>query len=107
MKTITINEVEYKFGAIKVGIGRKLKDQFPDPTDYNVAFVAESLKQGGMAEATPQWVDENVDYFTGGFNKFLAAAFEANGFKVETPKMGEGQPSVETAESTSDTSTQA
>lgn len=107
MKTETIDGTEYKFGPIKTGVGRKMKDQCPDTTEYNIAFVAESLKAGGMTDMSPEWVDANINYFTGDFNKFLAAAFEANGFKVEVPKVGEGQPPVEAAESTSTTSTSA
>lgn len=105
MKTIQINDADITFGTIKVGIGRRMKTQYPDTEDYNVAFVAESLKAGGNTEATPEWVDANVNYFD--FNKYLAASFEANGFKVETPKVGEAKPPVEAVELTSDTSTQA
>lgn len=112
MKTVTINGTEYFLGSIKTGIGRRMKDKYTDTTDYNVAFVAESLKSGGFADATPDWVDENVDYFNGGFNEVLMKAFEANGFKVEQPKLeqvqsGEGQPPVEAAESITTTSTAA
>lgn len=92
--TATINGAEYTFGSIKAGVGRKLKEKYPDTGDFNVALIAASLNAGGMPEATPAWVDENVDYFVdGAFNKFLTAAFEANGFKVEVPQSGEGQPS--------------
>lgn len=97
MTTTTIKGTEYNFGSIKAGIGRKLKEKYPDTGDFNVALIAESLKAGGMPEASPQWVDDNVDYFLDGvFNQFLIAAFEANGFKVEKP--GEAKPPVEAAE---------
>lgn len=99
MATATINGAEYTFGSIKAGVGRKLKEKYPDTGDFNVALIAASLNAGGMPEATPQWVDENVDYFLDGvFNQFLIAAFEANGFKVEKPKAGEEQPPVAAAE---------
>jgi hypothetical protein len=95
---VIINGVSYPFGPIKAGVGRKLKEKYPDTGDFNVALIAESLKAGGAAYATPQWVDENVDYFLDGiFNQFLTAALEANGFKVEKPKVGEEQPPVEAA----------
>lgn len=98
MKTVTINGTEYVFGPIKAGVGRKLKEKYPETGDFNVALIAASLKAGGMEEATPQWVDDNVDYFLEGtFNQFLIAAFEVNGFKVETTKVGEGQPPAEAA----------
>lgn len=109
-KIVTISDKSYTFASIKTGTGRKMKDLFPDPNEYNVAFVAESLKAGGNADATPDFVDGEFDYFTGDFNKALAAAFEANGFKVEVPKSGEDKPPVEavpTAESITSTSTSA
>jgi hypothetical protein len=97
MNTVTISGADYTFGPVKTGVGRKLRKQYPDTGDFNVALIAESLKAGGMAEATPQWVDDNVDYFHV-FDQFLNATFEANGFKVETAKVGEEQPPVVAAE---------
>jgi hypothetical protein len=96
--TRIINGKEYKFGSIKLGVGRHMKVKYPDAFDHNVAFVAESLKQGGMAEATPEWVDENVNFYTGEFSEFVSAAFAANGIKVEIPKPGGEAPPVEAAE---------
>lgn len=93
MKTVTINGAEYTLGSIKSGVGRKMQDKYPDASERNVAWIAESLKSGGFAESTPQWVDENVDWFM--FNDLLIAAFEASGFKTETPKVGEEVPPVE------------
>jgi hypothetical protein len=97
MKTVTINGTEYTFGPIMTGVGRKLKEQYPDRVEHNIAFIAASLKAGGNAESTPEWVDENVPYYNI-FSEFLQAAFEANGFKAEIPKAGGAEPSSETAE---------
>lgn len=97
-KTETIGGKEYVFDSIKTGVGRKMKEKYPESSDYNVAFIAESLKAGGNEEATPELVDSEFAYFTGDFNLALAAAFEANGFKVEIPKSGEEKPPVEAAQ---------
>jgi hypothetical protein len=96
-KTIAVNGAEYTLGTIKMGVGRRLKAKYPDPEDYNVAFVGESLKAGGNPDASYEWVDENLDYGNS-FIEFVSAAFEVNGFKLEKPKTGEDQPPVAAAE---------
>jgi hypothetical protein len=104
-KEIVIDEQLYVLGKIKTGVGRKLRETLADPKDFNVAFLAESLKAGGNPDATIEWVDANIDFFNT-FNTLVTAAYEVNGFKVAQPKAGEDQP-AEPAESTSITSTAA
>lgn len=94
MKTVTINGTDYVLGVIKTGAARKLQDTTKNPSDFNVAFLSASLIAGGNAEATPQWIDDNLDYFAV-FNPLVAEALEVNGLK--TPK-GEGQPAPAAAE---------
>lgn len=106
MKTVTISGTEYTFGPIKLGVGRKLRAKYPDAEDFSVAFVAASLAAGGLTEATPEWVDENVDCFgNGGLTPYLTAAYEANGLSFSVPKPGEALPPSEAADSTSTTAT--
>lgn len=95
MKSVTINGQSYALSVIKLGVGRRIKDQYPDPIQYNTAFVAESLKAGGFAEASAEWLEENCGYFE--FNQLVIAAYEANNVVLEKPKPGEGQPPVEAA----------
>jgi hypothetical protein len=98
MTTVTINGKDYELGSIKAGVGRKLKAKYPDESDFGVAFLAESLKAGGFSEATPEWVDENLNYFDGQLNEAQIKAYQANGIKTEVkPKMGEARPPVEAA----------
>lgn len=114
MDSIEINGKTYTLGVIKTGPGRKMQKQYPDPSDYNVAFLAASLKSGGLEEATPEWVDENIDFYpvvVGGQSEFLQLlnkALEANGVKIEAPKPGGEVPAEAAAtELTSDISTAA
>jgi hypothetical protein len=92
-RTVTINGVERTFGPIKIGIGRKLRAKYPDNEDYNVAFIAASLRAGGNEDATYEWVDENINFAES--LDYTRAAMEANGLEfkvVEMPKAGETQP---------------
>lgn len=100
MKTVSINGAEYTLASIKTGVGRKLKEKFPDNVDFNVALIAASFNAGGHPEITAEWIDENVDYF-GAFSQLLTDALEVNGLKVKT---GEAQPAGAATELTSDTS---
>jgi hypothetical protein len=94
---------EYIFDNIRIGDARRMKKDYPEPSDYNVAFIAASLRAGGMAEATTEWVDNNLPFFNGCFVECLAAAYEACGMKLntaakETAGPGEGQPAEAPAE---------
>lgn len=107
--TRTICGSEYTFDNIRIGDARRLKQDNQNPSDYNVAFIAASLRAGGHAQATPDWVDNLPFFGDGGFNDMLRAANEACGFNVEEPKAGEAQPAEEpaaAAASTSATSTE-
>lgn len=103
----TIDGQAFTLGTIKLGVGRKLRKQYPDTEDFNIAFIVESLKAGGNADASTEWLEENVNYFNGDFNELLLEAFQVNGLNVEKPKPGEEMPPVEavTVDSTSTTST--
>ena len=108
-KPITIEGREYILGRIKTGAGRKIKSSKTDPSDFSVAFLAASLKAGGMTEASPEWVDDNIPFFNGAgtspFSELVAAAYEVNGYKVAVPAKGEPLPEAGPAESTSTNST--
>ena len=88
MKTVTINGTAYTLGIIKTGVARKLQDAIKNSSDFNVAFLSASLIAGGMPEATPEWIDDNLDYFAV-FNPLVVEALEVNGLR--SPK-GEDKP---------------
>lgn len=106
-KVVTIEGREYTLGRIKTGIGRKIKASKTDPSDFSVAFLSASLQSGGMTEATPEWVDDNIAFFDGAgqspFQQLLTEAYAVNGYKVAASK-GELLPEAGPAGSTSPTS---
>lgn len=104
MKTVTIGGNQYSMSLVKLGVGRKLKEENPDPEKFNDAFVVASLRSGGCTEASQEWLEENCGYFE--FNALIVAAYAANNVELAMPKSGEGQPPVEAAELTSTTSIQ-
>lgn len=108
-QTVTIEGREYTLGRIKTGLGRKIKASKTDPSDFSVAFLAASLQSGGMTEATPEWVDDNIPFFNGAgqspFSELLTAAYAINGYKVAAPGESQPEPGPAPAGSTSVTST--
>jgi hypothetical protein len=90
--TRTIAGTEYIFDNIRIGDARRMKKDYPEPSDYNVAFIAASLRAGGNAEASIEWVDANLPFFDGAFVELLGAAYEACGMKLEKQTPGEAQP---------------
>ena len=108
----TIAGRDLVFDNIRIGDARRMKKDYPDNADYNVAFIAASMRAGGMADATPEYVDREFPFFDGVFPALLGAAFEACGMKIEKPAEGEAQPAIAAnqdppAASTSATSTEA
>lgn len=110
-KVVTIEGREYTLGRIKTGVGRRLRASIADSSDYSVAMVSASLRAGGMPEATPEWVDENIPWFglekgieDSPFQQLLVETYAMHGYKMEFPRKGESQPEAGPAAGSTSTS---
>lgn len=101
-KTITLDGQDYTVAPIRTGDAKTMRASAAAVEDYNIAFVAASLKAGGDSSASIDSVS-NLPYFAV-FLPLLAAANEVNGL-VTPAGEGEAAPAPAAADSTSDSST--
>lgn len=100
-KTLTLDGQDYTVAPIRTGDAKALRAAASGAEDYNIAYLAASLRAGGDASASVDTVSD-LPYFHV-FLPLLGAANEVNGLTV--PGEAEAAPAPAAADLTSDTST--
>lgn len=100
-KTLKLDGQDYTLAPIRTGDAKSLRANAAAAEDYNIAYVAASLRAGGDSAASVEFVSD-LPYFHV-FLPLLGAANEVNGLVV--PGEAEAAPATDAADSTSDTST--
>ena len=100
-KTVTLDGTDYTVAPIRTGDAKQLRAKFETPEDYNIAFVAASLRAGGDSSVTPDSAAD-LAYFSV-FLPLLGAAMEVNGLTAAGEDQAAAKPDA--ADSTSDSST--